>query len=113
MSKEKKHTPLPESLYERITTARQILGIPEDATMETIKNAFREKILLWHPDKCREPSEDCRRKATELIDSYKLIVDFCNHYQYSFSRQTIEAHAPYEEIWFRLYGHDPMWGPPE
>lgn len=55
MGREKNHTGFPKSLYERITAAREILGIPEEATMETIKNAFREKILLRHPAKCREP----------------------------------------------------------
>lgn len=103
----------PETLFDKITDARKVLGIPEEASIETIKDAFKENILIWHPDKCKEPLEDCQKKATELINAYKVITDFCAHYKFSFSQQTVDAHAPYEEMWLKLYGHDPMWGPTE
>jgi len=103
----------PETLFQKITAARQVLGIFEEATLESIKNAFRDKILIWHPDKCKEPLDDCQKKATELINAYNVITNFCAHYKFSFNQQTVDAHAPYEEMWLKLYGHDPMWGPPE
>jgi preprotein translocase subunit Sec63 len=98
------------TLFSRVTEARAVLGLADEATMETIKNAFREKILVWHPDKCKEPLEECQHKAARLIEAYKLISDYCAHYKFSFRQKDVEAHAPYEEIWYKLYGQDPLWG---
>lgn len=46
------------SVYKKVTgsratnaTAYQILGVPVGATQEQIKNAYKQKSLLWHPDK--------------------------------------------------------------
>lgn len=107
------HFENPDSLFNRITEAREILGIGENATMEEIKNSFHKKILSWHPDKCHLPPDECREKSSSIIDAYKTIMDYCSHYRFSFKRDEVEAHAPYEELWFKLYGHDPMWGPPK
>ena len=109
----KEQNQFPESFFDQITKAREVLDIGENATMEEIKNSFHKKILFWHPDKCKLPPEKCRQNSTVIIDAYKTIMDYCSHYRFSFKRKDVEAHAPYEDLWFKLYGHDPMWGSPE
>jgi DnaJ-class molecular chaperone len=102
-----------ETLYEKLSRARAILGIGEEATGETIKKAFHDRILAWHPDKCKEKPEECQRKTAALLEAYRLVCDYSSHYKFSFRRKDVERHAPYEELWNRLYGHDPMWGSPD
>ncbi|MBN2189447.1 MAG: J domain-containing protein [Chitinispirillaceae bacterium] len=102
-----------ETLYEKLTGARAVLGIGEEANLETIKKAFHDRIRTWHPDKCREKTEECQRKTAELLEAYRLVSDYCSHYVFSFRQTEVERHAPYEELWNRLYGHDPMWGAPD
>jgi hypothetical protein len=50
------------SVYEKVTgspatnaTAYRILGVPVGATQEQIKHAYKQKTLLWHPDKNPDP----------------------------------------------------------
>jgi hypothetical protein len=102
-----------ETLYGRLARAREVLGIGAEATMETIRKAFHEKILAWHPDKCRETKEECRKKTEALLEAYRIVGDYCAHYAFSFREKDVMKYAPYEELWERLYGHDPMWGAPD
>ena len=100
------------TLYERVTEAREILTIPEEATLAEIKERFKKEILYWHPDKCPESEEKCREESDKIIRAYKVLKSYCEDYKYPFTLIDIERNAPYEEVWTRMYGNDPMWGPP-
>ncbi|RLB37666.1 MAG: J domain-containing protein [Deltaproteobacteria bacterium] len=103
-------TRLKPNKYREITAARKLLGLPETATMASIKASYRTLLAKWHPDKCREGKELCHQMTQKVIWAYKTIVDYCSNYEYSFTEQSIKRHLSPEEWWIDRFGDDPLWG---
>jgi DnaJ-class molecular chaperone len=96
--------------YKEIIEAKDLLNLPERASMEEIKSNYRGLLRQWHPDKCEEGDEECNEMTRKIIAAYNLIVVYCNHYQYSFSEEEIKQYLSDEEWWFERFGNDPIWG---
>ena len=45
--------------YQKISEARRVLGIPEQATLSEIKAKYRKLIKKWHPDINQENKDQC------------------------------------------------------
>ena len=71
--------------YQEITAARELLALPETATRKSIKTSYHRLLLAWHPDRCAENKEICIEMTRKIIAAYQTIMDYCRHYQYSFS----------------------------
>ena len=97
-------------IFETINQARKLLQLPEHATMDQIKDQYRSLIKKWHPDHCKEAPEKCEEMARHITDAYRVIIDYCNSYQYSFERDEVEKHLSEGEWWRQRYGGDPIWG---
>lgn len=50
-----------------------VLGVPRDATDETIKSAYRKLAMQFHPDRNKEPGAEDRFK--EISGAYEAIKD--------------------------------------
>ena len=37
-------------------------------------------------------------------------MDYCNHYEFSFSKEEIEKYVTEKEWWSMHFGKDPVWG---
>ena len=96
--------------FEKISEARNILEVPEEATMISIKSSYRRMLTKWHPDTCLENKDECNEMTRKIISAYQTIQDYCSHYQYSFSEDTVRKHRSPEEWWFDRFGVDPLWG---
>lgn len=96
--------------YQEITEARKLLKLSETASMTMIKSRYRELLEKWHPDKCSGNMELSNEMTRKIISSYKIIMDYCLQYQYSFSKEEIKNHLSPEEWWFDRFGEDPLWG---
>ena len=96
--------------YQEITEARKLLELPETATMNAIKSNYRRLVAKWHPDKCLENHEICAGMTRRIVAAYQAIMDYCQHYQYSFSEETVQKHLSPEQWWFEHFGDDPLWG---
>jgi DnaJ-class molecular chaperone len=96
--------------YKEIIRSKNLLNLPEPASMEEIKSNYRELIRQWHPDKCRESVEKCAEMTRKIIDAYDTIIAYCNQYRYSFSKEEINRYLSDEEWWFERFGNDPIWG---
>ena len=97
------------SKYEKISRARKILQLPESATMEEIKDHYRRLIIKWHPDRCSEEKEACLEMTNQIISAYKVILNYCRNYKFSFSREEVDKYITGEEWWMRQFGHGPGW----
>ena len=85
--------------YQEITEARKLLELPETATMEEIKAQFRELMNRWHPDKCNEDTERCKEMSRKIIAAYEIIVEYCKHYNYSFTKKEMAKYLSGQEWW--------------
>jgi DnaJ-class molecular chaperone len=66
--------------YQQITEARNLLELPERASMEEIKSNYRNLIRQWHPDTSKETREKCTEVTAGIIAAYNTIIDYCNQY---------------------------------
>jgi len=96
--------------YRVITEARRILELPESATMTQIKDNYRRLIKKWHPDSCSEKREVCEEMSRKITNAYRIILDYCSNYKYSFAKEEVDKYLSKEEWWFKQYGDDPIWG---
>ncbi|MBF0183166.1 MAG: J domain-containing protein [Magnetococcales bacterium] len=96
-------------LYARITAARELLGLAEEATLEQINSQAKTLLKKWHPDTCRDELERCEEMTRELLAAAKLLRDYCAHYRYSFRVEEVEKYLSPEEWWFNRFGQDPVW----
>lgn len=68
-------------------THYQILGIKEDSTSEEIKDAYRKKVMLFHPDVNNHP--EAGKVFISIQKSYEILGDIEKRKQYdSFLRLT-------------------------
>jgi DnaJ-class molecular chaperone len=96
--------------YNDLIEARELLDLPERATMEEIKSRYKKLITQWHPDKCKESEENCNEMSRKIIAAYKIIIAYCDQYRYSFSDDEIMRYLKGDEWWNERFGHDPLWG---
>jgi DnaJ-class molecular chaperone len=96
--------------YSDIIEAKQVLNLPERASMEEIKSKYRELIRYWHPDTCCEDPEKCNEMTGKITAAYDIIMAYCNQYRYSFSEEEINHYLSDEQWWFKRFGNDPIWG---
>ena len=96
--------------YQEITEARTLLELTERATIEEIKSNYRRLMRKWHPDHCTGDVEQCKKMAQELSTAYAAIIDYCNHYQYSFARDEVKNYLSPNEWWHDRFGNDFIWG---
>jgi DnaJ-class molecular chaperone len=95
--------------YEEITKALQILGLYEFATLKDIKNKYKKLLKEWHPDLHKGDENICKEKTIAIIDAYRIIMDYCENYKFSFSKEEIEKYMSPEEFWVKRFGSDPIW----
>ena len=96
--------------YQKITEARKLLKLPEHATMEEIKAQYHELLNKWHPDKCRQDSDQCIEMTKKLVAAYETIVSYCDHYSFSFAREEVAKYLSGQDWWMKRFGDDPLWG---
>ncbi len=95
--------------YEEIKKAREILGIPEESTIEEIKKQYRSLLKKWHPDVAKEDVKKCNEMTNKIIKAYQVLMDYCLNYKISFSKQEVSKYLSDEEWWYERFGEDPIW----
>jgi DnaJ-class molecular chaperone len=96
--------------YREVLEAKELLGLPERATLREIKSRYRSLLTEWHPDKQRADRERCSEMTRKIVAAYKTISEYCNRYAYSFSKEEIKEQLPADDRWFERFGEDPIWG---
>jgi preprotein translocase subunit Sec63 len=96
--------------YREISEARKLLELPERATMGEIKVNYKNLMKKWHPDRHKEAKAKCTKMTAKIIAAYGLIMDYCNHYKFSFSKEEVRYHLSEEEWWMERFGSDTHWG---
>jgi curved DNA-binding protein CbpA len=90
------------AIYEDIDKARKLLGLEEFASFKEIKQAYRKKSFLYHPDKNSGESSQGEEMMKSLNQSYKLLSEYCSRYKYSFKEEDVDRAFP-DEAYVRRY----------
>jgi DnaJ-class molecular chaperone len=83
--------------FNEIDEARRLLGLDEAATLKEIRSAYRRLAHRHHPDKHGSTTEENDVMMKKLNRGYKLLLDYCNDYKYSFGEEDVARTYPYEE----------------
>lgn len=66
----------------------QILGVPENASQDDIKAAFRKLAFQYHPDVNPGMEKDAGEKFKEINEAYGVLGDINKRQQYDFARKS-------------------------
>ncbi len=83
--------------FDEIEEARKLLGLGEAATLKEIRSAYRRLAHQHHPDKHDSADEENNEMMKKLNRAYKVLMDYCTDYKYSFREEAVAGTYPYEE----------------
>jgi DnaJ-class molecular chaperone len=88
--------------FSEIDDARRLLGLDETATLKKIKSTYRRLAHHYHPDMHGSATEENDAAMKKLNQAYKVLLDYCADYKYSFREEDVARTYPYEE-WMRKW----------
>jgi DnaJ-class molecular chaperone len=89
--------------YKQIDEARRLLGLGEDASLEEIKDAYRNLSLKYHPDRCKEPDKkNCEEKFKRINHAKDIIMNYCASYRFSFKEAEVKKNVMDRETYEHL-----------
>ncbi len=104
-----KKTGMESDNFEQIDKARKILNLGETATLKEIKEAYRGLVKRYHPDRYKgRKKKEFEERMKEINKAYKLIMEYCENYRYSFTKKGVED---FYSKYMRGFQEDWMWGP--
>ena len=74
----------------------QVLGVPDNASGEDIKSAFRRLAFKYHPDTSPDDKKQAEERFKELNEAYGVLNDDGKRQQYDFARKGAFAGAGYD-----------------
>ena len=90
--------------FNEIEEARKLLGLGEAATLKEIKRAYRTLAHRHHPDKHSNAlGEQTEETMKRLNWAYKLLMDYCTNYKYSFREEDVAKTYPRDEYLRKYY----------
>ena len=89
-------------LADEIDQARRLLGLDELASIVEIKTAYRNLCKQWHPDALEDDATGYE-KIKDINAAYRLLLDYCETYRFSFRPEEVESFDP-ERWWSRRFG---------
>ena len=89
--------------FTQIDAARKTLGLGEDASMEEIKEAYRELSLTFHPDRCPEKDKKrCEERFKQINRAKDTIMNYCASYRFSFREPEVKKNIMDRETYEHL-----------
>ena len=89
--------------FEEINKARRLLGLEEAATLKETKQAYRRNSFRHHPDRSRVENSPDEEMMKQLNWAYKLLMEYCTHYKYSFREEDVARTYPHDEYLRKYY----------
>jgi DnaJ-class molecular chaperone len=84
--------------FDEIDEARRLLELGEQATLKQIKSAYRKMAFRYHPDKRRDADSSEHEEIMKKLNwAYKVLLQYCHDYKYTFGEEDIARTYPYEE----------------
>ena len=96
--------------WRKIVAAKNLLGLPDQATLAEIKKAYRRLSKEHHPDLARHRPEGPGLEMHRLTEACRILLEYGEKYKIPLvpgEDQPLEG----EEWWLERFGDDPLWGP--
>jgi len=89
--------------FKKIDEARKLLGLEEEASMQDIKDNFRELALKYHPDRHKGTDKKHSEALFKRITHAKDILErYCAGYRYSFREKDVRKYTMTKEQYEHL-----------
>lgn len=75
-----------EGLYGIVKDYYQILSVPDKASQEEVKSAFRRLAFKFHPDTSADDKKQAEERFKEINEAYGVLGDKGKRKQYDFAR---------------------------
>ncbi len=95
--------------WQAVMEARELLELPEKATLAEIKKAYRRMSKKYHPDTSTQQGLRQDVSMDDIIGAYQVLHDYCTEYSFPLAvadGEKLEA----EDWWLDRFGQDPLWG---
>jgi hypothetical protein len=97
--------------WEKISAARQLLGLGNAANLEEIREAYHRQAKQHHPDTTPLPPGTAPPVAMHhLTEAYQVLVDYCHTYRIPLAPEENDQDDGDEDWWMKRFGQDPLWG---
>lgn len=73
-------------------TLYQVLGVSRNATPEQIREAWRQQLKVWHPDRTRHPAAELHSR--ELNEAYEVLSNPSRRAEYDLTLKAESARTP-------------------
>ena len=88
--------------FEEINKARKLFGLGEFASLDEIKQAYRNKAFLHHPGRSDSKNAEGDEMMKSFNQAYELLLEYRSQYKYSFREDDIDRAFP-DEAYVRRY----------
>ncbi len=89
--------------FRQVEEVRMLLGLSEEASLEDIKEVYRNLSLKYHPDRCKEKDKKhCEEMFKKINQARDIILNYCANYKYSFKEKDIKKNAMDKELYEHL-----------
>jgi len=94
-----------------LKAAAEVLGIPEHASLNEIRQKYHEQIKVWHPDVSKQDPAVSHEMTIRLKKAYDLLVDYCMNHTFSFRIEDLarDLEQSPSDYWMERFGDDPIW----
>ena len=92
--------------FEELQAALKEFDLPEQVTLQKIRERHRQLVRQYHPDHGAEADND---KIRRVNAAYKILMEYVSQYRFDFSRETFFAHYPEERLREQFYDVG-LWG---
>jgi DnaJ-class molecular chaperone len=80
--------------FSTIDKSRKLLGLPDSATLEEIKSAYRGMALQYHPDTCADKDKkQCEAMFKKITKARDVLLKYCMAYRYSFREEEVKQNT--------------------
>ena len=86
--------------FEEVMKAKTLLGLRDSASLPEIKARYKNLMHKWHPDKHLDEIETATRMSSEIIDAYKIILEYVKEYEYRFDEEYIKKRSVSPQEWW-------------
>jgi preprotein translocase subunit Sec63 len=88
-----------EFSFNKIDKARKLLGLSQEATLEDIKEAYRNKAKQYHPDRSvQKQAKEHEEKMAQINQSYRILLKYIEEYRFSFRKEDVDRNSPDKDM---------------